>query len=222
MGPTARTGLTALALALSLAATGCGGGSGERAAHPSGTPGASRAATAPTASAPVNTVRPDIVLPGDLTERYEGWVTGDSAKDLVLGDAGQAQGAVLDALVRGRATTGAVEFFFAGDALSAVRAYVRDGAATGTRPTGSVRYHDPELTMPVPDPDAPRKGFASLSFCADESGLLPRDRASGGTGAPPRGPEAHVRYDLRLRLSDRGVWRTHSLATERGEKTCAP
>ncbi|MFD7551599.1 hypothetical protein [Streptomyces sp. NPDC059816] len=222
-GWTARSA-AAFALATTLLLTGCGGGSKDGATE--------RAAPAPTLSASVapletgsalpRTERPDVTLPRDLTERYETWVTHDSERDLVMGDAGLAQGTVLDALVGGETTTGAVEFFFTGKALSAVRAYTRDSAASGSRPTGFVRYFKPELTLPDGLFDLPERPRAALSFCADESRLSPKNRVTGKVGPAPRGADALVFYETRLRLSDRGVWQTFELATERGAAECAP
>ncbi|MER5493955.1 hypothetical protein [Streptomyces sp. NPDC002490] len=220
-GPRAAGGVLAAALLL----TGCAGADGDTGdagartttPAPSGAPATSIA----TPSAPRHLARPDVRLPRDLTERFDEWFTEEPEKDLVLSDAGQAQGAVLDALVRGSADTAAVRFFFTGEARSAVGAYVRDHARTRNVPTGFVRYHSPELGLPDAHLEVPTEGRASLSFCVDESRLHTKDLA-GEVDRTPRGAEAHVRYDTRLRLSARGVWQTYELATERGTGKCRP
>jgi hypothetical protein len=222
-GWTARSA-AAFGLATALLLTGCADGSDDAATRrATPTPTLSPSVTPIATGSPLpRTERPDVTLPRDLTERYETWVTHDSERDLVLGDAGLAQGAVLDALVGGGTTTEAVEFFFTGEALSAVRAYARDTAASGSRPTGFVRYYKPELHLPDGLFDLPERPRAALSFCVDESRLAPRNRVTGKVGPAPRGADAHVRYETRLRLSDRGVWQTFELATERGTAECAP
>ncbi|MFE7210837.1 hypothetical protein ACFU93_12775 [Streptomyces sp. NPDC057611] len=42
-----------------------------------------------------------MTLPGDVKETFEGWKTGDAAKNAVLADAGRAQTAVTYAVTKG-------------------------------------------------------------------------------------------------------------------------
>lgn len=232
-------GTAAFGVAAALSLTGCGSGAtdeGERAAPArSGTPAPSDRPSAPPASAtaapaedtPVTgatagSARPDPALPADLVERFELWRAHDPDRDRAMADAGHAQTVVLDAIARGGTDTEALAFYFTGRALSAAKAHVRGVAGAGESRSGLVRYHRPELAMPDPRVDTPGKGTAALSFCADESELFRADRATGAVDRVPAGPDAQIHYETRLRLSDKGVWQTYELATERGVGTCAP
>ncbi|MFJ7419966.1 hypothetical protein ACIQXD_15335 [Streptomyces uncialis] len=228
-------GTAAFGVAAALSLTGCGSGAtdgGERAAPArSGTPAPSDRPSAPPApatdtpaeDAPVTgaTPRPDLTLPAGLVERFELWRAHDPDRDRAMADAGHAQTVVLDAIARGGTDTDALAFYFTGRALSAAKAHVRGVAGAGESRSGFVRYHRPELAMPDPRVDAPGKGTAALSFCADESELFREDRATGAVDRTQAGADAQIHYETRLRLSDKGVWQTYELATRRGVDTCA-
>ncbi|MEU0690192.1 hypothetical protein [Streptomyces uncialis] len=235
-------GTAAFGVAAALSLTGCGSGTtdeGERAAparsgapapsdRPSAPPASAADATvtpaeeAPVTGAAAGSARPDLTLPADLVERFELWRAHDPDRDRAMADAGHAQTVVLDAIARGGTDTDALAFYFTGRALSAAKAHVRGVAGAGESRSGFVRYHRPELAMPDPRVDAPGKGTAALSFCADESELFREDRATGAVDRTPAGADAQIHYETRLRLSDKGVWQTYELATERGVDACAP
>ncbi|MEV6313622.1 hypothetical protein [Streptomyces sp. NPDC051776] len=107
----------------------------------------SAAKTSPTPGDADATGRPEITLPRDITEKFDGWKTGDRTRDAILADAGRAQSAVTDAVVKGDPEDQALHFYYRKDALTGSQDWVKTIVDDGLTFTGSVRYFAPDLKV---------------------------------------------------------------------------
>lgn len=157
--------------------------------------------------------RPDIALPRGVTDQFAGWKTGDATKDAVLLDAGRAQTAMNDAVIKGTPDTPGMAFYYKGKALASSAEWVRKWLAAGITYTGTTRYYDPKVE--ILDGRS-----AEVSYCADESKAFNQDRKTRKIDRTPAGKDAYVRYETRLEKSDKGVWQTSDGTSLRGSETC--
>ncbi|MFF4748347.1 hypothetical protein ACWD5R_00490 [Streptomyces sp. NPDC002514] len=196
--------------------TGCGGGDsgtdGERIAGADSGDSSASAAPSPTTS---GATRPDLTLPGDVQETFEGWKTGDATKDAVLADAGRAQTAVTYSVTKGDPETSALAFYQAETALAGSQDWVKSIVDSGLTFSGAVRYYAAKIS--VFD-----KKTAGVSYCADESKAYNKDRKTEKVDKEPATAKSYVLYSTRLQLNDKGVWQTTKLESERGNKACTP
>lgn len=206
-----------LAAATALLLSGCGGGEDETkdndkiAGAEDGNPTASASPSAPAGGVQ----RPDMSPPGDVKETFEGWKTGDAMKDAVLADAGKAQTAVTYAVTQGAPNSPALSFYQAGAALAGSKDWVKSIVDAGLTYSGSVRYYNARVS--VFD-----KKSAGVSYCADEGKAFNKNRKSKKVDKVPVTADSYVAYSTHLTLSDKGVWRTTKLTSERGNKACTP
>lgn len=159
--------------------------------------------------------RPDITLPSDVVDDFQGWKTGDETKDAVLADAGRAQTATNYAIIKGNPDESALAFYRQGDALAGGAQWVQSFVDDGITYTGTVRYFDPEVTLHG-------SSSAAVTFCTDESKAFNKDRKTGRVDRTPSDDDAYVFYTTRLTKAEDGVWRTTQLASDRGNSKCAP
>ncbi|GGP94325.1 lipoprotein [Streptomyces pseudogriseolus] len=173
-----------------------------------------KSTASPTPSRPdVTAERPDMTLPQDVEERFEGWKTGDATKDAVLADAGSAQTAVTYAVTKGDPESPALRFYQSGSALAGSQDWVKGIVDAGLTYSGSVRYFAPEIR--VFD-----KQSAGVSYCADESKAYNKNRKTNKVDKTPATDDSYVLYSTRLEKNDQGVWQTTKLESERGNKKC--
>ncbi|CAL9461180.1 hypothetical protein SUDANB13_02621 [Streptomyces sp. enrichment culture] len=205
----------AFAATSALLLTGCGGDDGgskvgdEIAGADTGKNTASPSPSEPEVSAE----RPDMTLPKDVEERFEGWKTGDATKDAILADAGRAQTAVTNAVTEGDPESPALRFYQSGTALAGSQDWVKGIVDAGLTYSGSVRYFAPEIS--VFD-----KKSAGVSYCADESKAYNKNRETNKVDKTPATDDSYVLYSTRLEKNDEGVWQTTKLESERGNKKC--
>ncbi|MFB7496956.1 hypothetical protein ACFC09_20120 [Streptomyces sp. NPDC056161] len=159
--------------------------------------------------------RPDLALPSDVHETFEGWKTGDATKDAVLADAGRAQTAVTYSVTKGDPETSALAFYQADTALAGSQDWVKSIVDSGLTYSGAVRYYAARIS--VFD-----KKTAGVSYCADESKAYNKNRKTEKVDKEPATAESYVLYSTRLQLNDKGVWQTTKLESERGNKACTP
>ena len=124
----------ALAATAALLLTACGGGSdGEESKENDKIAGADTGGGAPASATPSDTAavadgRPKIELPSDVSDKYEGWKTGDTVKDAVLKDTAGRIDATNDAILRGDTGAPGLTFYYRDKALNGavewVKAYV--------------------------------------------------------------------------------------------------
>jgi hypothetical protein len=206
----------ALAATACLLLTACGGGdnSKDNDKIAGAGNGDSTASASPSASADAVS-RPDMTLPSDVKENFEGWKTGDATKDTVLADAGRAQTAVTFAVTKGDPKSPALSFYQSGSALAGSQDWVKSIVDEGITYYGSVRYYNAKIS--VFD-----KKTAGVSYCSDESKAFNKNRKTNKVDKVPATADSYVLYSTRLELSDKGVWQTTKLQSERGNKACTP
>ncbi|GAA0678125.1 lipoprotein [Streptomyces thermocarboxydus] len=205
----------AFAATSALLLTGCGGDDGgSKAGDEIAGADTDKSTASPSSGAPeVSAERPDMTLPEDVEERFEGWKTGDATKDAVLADAGRAQTAVTYAVTKGDPKSPALSFYQSGTALAGSQDWVKGIVEAGLTYSGSVRYFAPEIS--VFD-----KESAGVSYCADESKAYNKDRKTNKVDKTPATDDSFVLYSTRLEKNDEGVWQTTKLESERGNKKC--
>jgi len=205
----------AFAATSALLLTGCGGDDGgSKAGDEIAGADTDKSTASPSSGAPeVSAERPDMTLPEDVEERFEGWKTGDATKDAVLADAGRAQTAVTYAVTKGDPKSPALSFYQSGTALAGSQDWVKGIVDAGLTYSGSVRYFAPEIS--VFD-----KESAGVSYCADESKAYNKDRKTNKVDKTPATDDSFVLYSTRLEKNDEGVWQTTKLESERGNKKC--
>ncbi|MFJ8597204.1 hypothetical protein ACIREM_00485 [Streptomyces shenzhenensis] len=176
-----------------------------------------KSSSAPTSPSPSSndTTRPDLTLPSDVQETFEGWKTGDTTKDAVLADAGRAQTAVTYSVTQGNPNSPALAFYQTGTALAGSQDWVKSIVDADLTYSGTVRYYAAKIS--VFD-----KKTAGVSYCADESKAYNKNRKTNKVDRIPATSDSYVLYSTRLELSDKGVWQTTKLESERGNKTCTP
>ncbi|WP_328670786.1 hypothetical protein [Streptomyces sp. NBC_00328] len=210
-----------LPVAISFAATtallltACGGGDDGPKANDkiAGADRGSTGSASPSVSASDNADRPDITLPGDVKDEFEGWKTGDATKDAVLADAGRAQTATNDAVLKGTPDTPGLAFYYKGKALTSSAKWVQKWLDTGITYTGTTRYYRPKVE--IFDSKS-----AGVSYCADETKAYNKDRKTKKVDRTPAGNDAYVLYNTRLEKTAQGVWQISDGTSVRGSKTC--
>ncbi|MFF2366475.1 hypothetical protein ACFVU0_27785 [Streptomyces sp. NPDC058122] len=206
---------TAFAAATALLLTACGGQGDSPKANDgiAGADGGSTASPSPSTSTSADADRPDITLPGDVKDKFEGWKTGEATKDAVLADAGRAQTAMNDAIIKGTSDTSGLAFYYKGKALTSSVKWVQKWLDAGISYTGTTRYYSPKVE--IFDSKS-----AGVSFCADETKAFNKDRKTKKVDRTPAGNDAFVLYNTRLEKTAQGVWQTSDGTSVRGSKTC--
>ncbi|MFI6339493.1 hypothetical protein [Streptomyces sp. NPDC050535] len=208
----------AFAATAALLLTACGGGDDDTKGNDKiagADTGGSTASASSSASATESVDRPDMTLPDDVTETFEGWKTGDMTKDAILADAGRAQTAVTFAVTDGDPKSEALSFYQAGTALPGSQDWVKTVVDSGSTFSGAVRYYAPKLEVF----DAKSAG---LSYCSDESKAFNKNRKTQKVDKTAANDDSYVLYSTRLDRDEKGIWQTTKLASERGNATCAP
>jgi hypothetical protein len=211
---TATAGVTA---ALLLA--GCGGGDGDKSDSNDKIAGADTGAptsASPSASASaVESGRPKITLPSDVTLTFEGGQTGDAVKDAVLAD-GAERARAEDAAITGTDPKGeGLAYYNTGKALEATLSWVAQFKRANVTITGVVRYFDRKVTLRS-------KTSAILTFCGDESKGFSKNKKTGKINKTPVNKDSYVSYNTRLDRNSDGVWQTSQIISIRGAAQCQP
>ncbi|MFJ8491481.1 hypothetical protein ACIRBZ_24495 [Streptomyces sp. NPDC094038] len=211
---TATAGVTA---ALLLA--GCGGGGGDKSDSNGKIAGADTGASAsasPSASASaVESGRPKITLPSDVTLTFEGGQTGDAVKDAVLTDNAEMMRAV-DAAIAGTDSKGeGIGYYTTGKALEASLSWVAQWKKANVTITGAIRYYDRDVTLKG-------KTAAILTFCGDESKGFSKNKKTNKINKTPVTKNSYVTYNTRLDKNSNGVWQTSQIISTRGAARCQP
>ncbi|MEU4082916.1 hypothetical protein [Streptomyces aureus] len=205
----------AFAATTALLLTACGGSGGAPKANDKikDADQSTSSSPSPSASAAAGASRPDITLPSDVHDKFEGWTTGDATKDAILADAGRAQTATNDAIIKGTPNTPGLTFYYKGKALNSSTRWVQKWLDAGITYTGTTRYYSPKVE--VFDSKS-----AGVSYCADETKAYNKDRKSKKVDRTPAGKDAFVLYNTRLEKTGKGVWQTADGTSVRGSKTC--
>ncbi|KES07983.1 hypothetical protein BU52_06020 [Streptomyces toyocaensis] len=205
----------AFATTATLLLTACGGGeekSGTDDEIAGADTGSSTASASPGGS-DATAERPDMALPQDVEETFEGWKTGDATKDAILADAGRAQTAVTYAVTKGDPESPALRFYQTGTALAGSQDWVKGIVDAGLTYSGTVRYYAADIS--VFD-----KKSAGVAYCADESKAYNKNRKTNEVNKVPATDDSYVLYSTRLEKNGEGIWQTTKLESERGSKAC--
>ncbi|WP_339130818.1 hypothetical protein WJM95_18460 [Streptomyces sp. f51] len=206
---------TAVAATTAVLLTACGGGSDTPKANDkiAGADQGKTASASPSPTTTDNAKRPDITLPGDVKDQFDGWKTGDATKDAILADAGRAQTATNDAILKGTPNTPGLAFYYKGKALTSSVQWVQKWLGAGITYTGTTRYYGPKVEIFD-------SRSAGVSYCADESKAYNKNRKTEKVDRTPAGKDAYVLYNTRLEKTGQGVWQTSDGTSVRGSKTC--
>ncbi|MEU9209448.1 hypothetical protein AB0D27_16235 [Streptomyces sp. NPDC048415] len=202
--------------AAALLLTACGGSDGGSKGNDkiAGAETGSATPASPSASATGAADRPKVKLPSDVKDNYEGWQTGDTAKDEVLTDTASRIDATNDAILRGDTGAPGLAFYYRDKALSGAVQWVQAYVDAKLSFTGTTRYYSPQVTLSGAK-------SASVVYCADESKGFNKNRKTNKVDKTPSDESPYVLYNTRVEKNDQGVWQTTNLISKRGDKTCA-
>ncbi|GAA4302201.1 lipoprotein [Streptomyces venetus] len=209
----------ALTAAVALLLTGCGGsddasnsGDGDKIAGADSGSGSSK----PSASASADNIdRPEIKLPSDVENVFEGGSTGDPVKDAVLADNERMINSIDEAITVDGGKHPALKFYSKDDALLAAATYVQSFADAGTTWTGQTRYYDREVTLDG-------KTSATVTYCGDETKSFSKDRKTKEVKRTPGDADDYVSYNARMEKNAKGVWQAAKVTSQRGAEQCRP
>ncbi|MFJ5640657.1 hypothetical protein [Streptomyces sp. NPDC093223] len=205
----------ALVASAALLLTACGGGDdgskGNDKIVGAATDG-TKGSASPSASA---AGRPEITLPSDLTDTFDGWTTGDPAKDAVLDDVARRVDVTNYAIAQGDPGLPALSFYYSGGALADAKDWVESIAKDGYSITGTNRYYNAKI-------DVFNSSSAGVVYCEDQSKAFAKVRKTGKVLKTEVNDDAYVIYTTRVEKNKQGVWRTTKLTSERGSKSCTP
>jgi hypothetical protein len=208
----------AMTAAVTLLLSGCGGSDGEGSGR-DGVAGADTGASAsasPSPSASEDAIdRPEIKLPSDVRNVFEGGETGDPVKDAVLADNERMINSIDEAITVDAEEHLALKFYSRENALIAAATYVQSFYEAGTTWTGSTRYYDREVTLSG-------ESAATLTYCGDETDSYSKDRKSKKVKKTPGDADDYVSYSARMKKNTEGVWQTTNVVSERGAEKCRP
>ncbi|MXQ59297.1 hypothetical protein GSE51_17060 [Streptomyces sp. XHT-2] len=195
--------------------TGCGGDDGgSKPGDEIAGADTDKSTASPSSGAPeVSVKRPSVTLPSDVKNVFEGWETGDAAKDALLTDVTHRINATDAAIVAADPESEALRFYYKGGALAGAATWVKGYVDEGRSITGTVRFYAPDLVMVDKD-------TAALAYCADESKASDKDRKTGKADRTPVTKDSYVAYNSRLEKGEDGIWRTAVLESERGNAKC--
>jgi hypothetical protein len=159
--------------------------------------------------------RPDLSLPSDVQEVFEGWKTGDQAKDAVLADAGRSMTAVNRAITDGDVHSPALAYYYKGKALAGSAKWVQTFVDHDATITGTTRYYSPTVSLSG-------KTTAAVTLCADESKAFNKFRKTKKVDRSAPSDDSYVYYVSRLEQNSKGVWLTSEVVSKRGSEKCLP
>ncbi|MFA3873601.1 hypothetical protein ABS735_07915 [Streptomyces sp. MMCC 100] len=212
---TAAAALTVAALLL----TGCGGSdsddSGKDDIAGADTGASASASPSPSASAGEDGVdRPEIKLPKDIVNVFEGGETGDPKKDAVLADNERRVNSIDEAIVVDAEKHPALEFYSKDDALMSAATYIKSFYDNNRSFTGKTRYYEREVTFA-------KDGSATVTYCMDSTDTYPKDRKTGKVDRSVKAsPNDYVFYNTRLEKNAEGVWQTTSVSSTEAAERC--
>ncbi|MEV5098628.1 hypothetical protein ACFC5H_12585 [Streptomyces rochei] len=208
----------ALTAAVTLLLSGCGGSDSEDSGKDeiAGADTGASASASPSPSASEDGIdRPEIKLPSDVKNVFEGGSTGDPVKDAVLADNERMINSIDEAITVDAEEHPALKFYSKDNALIAAASYVQSFYEAGTTWTGSTRYYDREVTLSG-------ENAATVTYCGDETKSYSKDRKTKEVKKTPGDADDYVSYSARVQKNTDGVWQTTNVVSERGAEKCQP
>ncbi|MFH8237081.1 hypothetical protein ACSLFT_10835 [Streptomyces sp. G6] len=218
---TTATAAAALTATVALLLSGCGGsdsgGSGDSGKDEiAGADTGASASASPSPSTSEDSIdRPEIKLPSDVKNVFEGGPTGDPVKDAVLADNERMINSIDEAITVDAEEHPALKFYSKDNALIAAASYVQSFYEAGTTWTGSTRYYDREVTLSG-------ENAATVTYCGDETKSYSKDRETKEVKKTPGDADDYVSYSARVQKNADGVWQTTNVVSERGAEKCRP
>jgi hypothetical protein len=208
---------TALTAAVALLLSGCGGSDSSDKKDGDKIAGAEAGAGSATPSASVTSdgiERPEIKLPSDVDNVFEGAQTGDAKKDAVLADNERRINSIDEAITVDAKKYPALQFYSKGDALISAASYIKSFRDQARSFTGKTRYYDREVTFL-------KDGAASVTYCMDATQTYPKDRSTDEVDRSVKAsPSDYVFYSTRLEKNAKGVWQTATVSSTEAAKKC--
>ncbi|MEU3900169.1 hypothetical protein [Streptomyces sp. NPDC045251] len=208
----------ALATAAALLLTACGSSDGNAKSDEEiagAYTGDTKQSTSPTSQATDTAQRPKITLPNDVTNVFEDFKSGDATEGAILTDTSRRIDALTYAITQANPDESALGFYYKEDALLGAADWVQEFVKAKKSMTGETRYFKPSV-------DVYAKGKATLTYCAFEGKAFVKDRKTGKAETTPVTDDSYLLYSTRLEKSDKGVWQTAVLISERGNEQCTP
>lgn len=207
----------ALAAAAGLLLTACGSGDGNKGNDKiAGADTGSKKSASPSPSASADGIdRPEIKLPADMKNVFEGRKTGDPVKDAVLADNERRINAVDAALATGDLKHSALAFYATDQALTGLCEYAKGNIDKNTSWAGTARYFDRQVTVFS-------KTSAAVTYCVDESQANLKNRKTNNVTKTETSPDSYVYYNTAMKKNKDGVWQTRDLSEDRGSQKCQP
>lgn len=215
--PTLLAAATLTAAAV-LSLTACGGGDGDSKENDkiAGAESGDKKKETPSPTASDDGIdRPEIKLPKDVKNVFEGGETGDATKDAVLADHERMLNSVDEAITVDAKDHPALKFYSKGEGLVNSASYIESFYKAGTTWTGVTRYYDREVTFL-------KGGTAAVTYCGDATKAYSKNRKTGEVKRPPADAGDYVFYNDRMEKSPQGVWQSTGGVSEEGAKRCQP
>ncbi|MFH8609051.1 hypothetical protein ACH4D5_16385 [Streptomyces sp. NPDC018029] len=158
--------------------------------------------------------RPEIKLPKDVKNVFEGGKTGDPKKDAVLADNARWLDALIEATVVESGDHPALKFYGSGDALLSAADYIQGFRKKNASFVGTIRYYDRQVTFL-------KDGVAAVTYCKDGTKTYPKDLKTGKVDRSIEGSARDYAFvNSRVQKNDKGVWQTDSITSITGSKKC--
>lgn len=159
--------------------------------------------------------RPEIKLPADMKNVFEGRKTGDAVKDAVLADNERRINAADEVLATGDLKRSALAFYATDRALTGLYEYAKGNIENNTSWAGTVRYFDRQVTVFS-------KTSAAVTYCVDESRANLKNRKTNKVTKAETSHDSYVFYNTAVKKNKDGVWQTRDLSEDRGSQKCQP
>ncbi|MEW2392892.1 hypothetical protein AB0933_31470 [Streptomyces venezuelae] len=214
----AAAAMTAAAV-LSLSA--CGGGDGDskdedKIAGADSNPGGQKEKSpSPKASEDDGVDRPEIKLPKDVKNVFEGGKTGDAKKDAVLADHERMLDSIDEAITVHAEDHPALKFYSKGDALLSAGRYVESFYKANTTWVGETRYFNREVTLL-------KGGAAAVTYCGDDAKAYSKDRKTGKVDRTGDSGDSNdfTFYSTRMEKNTKGVWQAARITSDERSEKC--
>ncbi|MEK8171309.1 hypothetical protein NKH77_23285 [Streptomyces sp. M19] len=143
-----RIGAATLLLATALTLTACGGDSDSDGKDKIDGADATTASASPSATPSDDGIdRPEITLPKDVHNVFEGGKTGDPQKDAVLADNERRLNSIDEIITSGDLKRPGLKFYSKGTALGSATTYVQGFLDENRSFTGTTRYYDRKVAL---------------------------------------------------------------------------
>lgn len=205
----------ALVAAPALLLTACGSSDGNAKSDEEIAGADAKQSASPAAQATDTVQHPKLALPDDVTNVFEGFKREDAAENAILTDTSRRIDALTYAITQANPDESALGFYYKEDALQGAVDWVQEFVKAKKSITGETRYFKPSI-------DVYAKGKATLTYCSFEGEAFLKDRKTGKPEKTPITDDSYLFYSARLEKSDKGVWRTAVLNSERGSEQCTP